>query len=217
MFRNIKSITTPALLDLIAAHLVPDRSNTTVDGLVALYNSVLSSAWTLLPPTKPSLFPSQAPPPACLPTCRPLMALMVDIISLSMESGYVPTCFKTASVTPALKKHGLDPDVYDNFRPISNPPFFSKLQERVVADQLHQHMSNNMLFETLQSAYRKHHSTEIALIKITNDFLIAADSGYISPLILIDLSATLAVVCRATAHHCSPAEGPAQTAEAARP
>ena len=126
---------------------------------------------------------------ACLPTCRPLMALMVDIINLSMESGYVPTCFETASVTPVLKKPGLDPNDFNNFRPISNPPFFSKLQERAVADQLHQHMSNNMLFETLQSVYRKHHSTETTLIKITNDLLIAADSGHISLLILLDLSA----------------------------
>ncbi|KAJ8381298.1 hypothetical protein SKAU_G00020760 [Synaphobranchus kaupii] len=43
---------------------------------------------------------------ACLPTLCPVM---VDIINTSLESGIVPSSFKTAAVTPILKKPGLDP------------------------------------------------------------------------------------------------------------
>ncbi|KAJ8340171.1 hypothetical protein SKAU_G00348040 [Synaphobranchus kaupii] len=43
---------------------------------------------------------------ACLPTLCPIM---VDIINTSLESGIVPSSFKMATVTPILKKPGLDP------------------------------------------------------------------------------------------------------------
>jgi len=41
-----------------------------------------------------------------------------------------------ALVTPVLKKPQLDPSVPNNYRPVSNLSFVSKLLERVVARQL---------------------------------------------------------------------------------
>uniref|UniRef100_A0A671VP79 Reverse transcriptase domain-containing protein n=1 Tax=Sparus aurata TaxID=8175 RepID=A0A671VP79_SPAAU len=115
--------------------------------------------------------------------------LIMEIINSSLESGIVPSTFKTASVTPILKKPGLDPDDLHNYRPIFNLPFLSKILERAVAAQLQQHISNHELYEPLQSGFRARHSTETALIKITSDLLITADTGHISILILLDLSA----------------------------
>ena len=46
-----------------------------------------------------------------------------------------------------------------------------------------------VFFEIHQSAYRKCHNTETALVKITNDLLLSADSKKISVLALLDLSA----------------------------
>ena len=134
-------------------------------------------------------------PTALVKTCLPtLCPFIMDIINSSLQTGTVPCSLKIASITPILKKPGLDTEELSNYRPISNLPFLSKTLERVVAAQIQQHMSDHKLFEPLQSAYRTHHSTETALLKITNDLLIAADSGLVSIVILLDLSAAFDTV-----------------------
>ena len=74
-------------------------------------------------------------------------------------------------VCPLLKKPG--PDViFKNFRPVSNLAFLSKLTEKAVFNQIHEHMVDMGLYLIVQSAYRENHSTETALLKVKNDILI---------------------------------------------
>ena len=96
-------------------------------------------------------------------------------------------------VHPSLKKPGLDL-LFKNFRPISNLQFVSKLTERVVANQIQCHMIKNNLFPQLQSAYRSHHITETALLKVKNDLLMNMNKGHVSLLVLLDLSAAFDTV-----------------------
>ena len=59
-----------------------------------------------------------------------------------------------AAVTPLLKKPDLDPNIFNNLRPISNLPFLSKIMENAVASQIQAHLSNNNLYEQFQSGFR---------------------------------------------------------------
>jgi len=45
------------------------------------------------------------------------------------------------------------------------------------------------LMPVTQSAYRQYHSTETAVTKLYNDMLLAADSGQLTALCLLDLTA----------------------------
>ena len=68
-----------------------------------------------------------------------------------------------------IKKDNLDANVFVNYRPISNLSFLSWALERIAAIQIEEYLITNGLFAKMQSAYRKHHSTEIALLRVVHD------------------------------------------------
>ena len=78
----------------------------------------------------------------------------------------MPVALKTGIITGILllKKSNLNSDDFKYFRPVSNFPFISKVIEKVVAVQLVDYINDNNLGESLQSAYKRHHSTESALL-----------------------------------------------------
>jgi hypothetical protein len=65
-----------------------------------------------------------------------LAPFLAALFNKSLEQGDVPTTFKSAYITPLLKKADLDPDEAKSYRPISNLSVLSKLLERLVARQL---------------------------------------------------------------------------------
>ena len=56
--------------------------------------------------------------------------------------GCVPNAFKTAVVTPLIKKATLSADDLKNYCPVSGLSFMSKFVEQVVAKQLLEHIHN---------------------------------------------------------------------------
>ena len=118
-----------------------------------------------------------------------LLPNLVKIVNLSLQDATVPPDLKTAIVKPLLKKMSLNPDEFKNYRPVSNLSFLSKIIEKVVAIRLDEYLSRNNLTEPMQSAYRKYHSTETALLCIQNDLLCGLDKKAVTALVLLDLSA----------------------------
>ena len=131
-----------------------------------------------------------------------LYSILLKIINLSLASSTVPVSFKKAIVTPLIKKPSLDRDVLKNYRPVSNLPFLSKILEKVIAKYMSIHKNNNDLEVPLQSAYRQHHSTETALLKVQNDILRSLDKGECVFLVLLDLSAAFDTVDHQTLQDC---------------
>jgi len=66
--------------------------------------------------------------------------------------------------------------------------FISKLLERIVLNQLNVCLQQFNLLPGLQSAYRRCHSTETAVLKVLSDAFLAADTGQATLLGLLDLT-----------------------------
>ena len=117
-----------------------------------------------------------------------LAPFLCRLFNWSLENGTVPLMFKSAYITPLLKKADLVSADAKSYRPISDLPVISKLLERLVSKQLLRYLKDNDLFPDLQSAYRAYHSTETAVLKLLSDIMSILDSGNLVMLTLLDLS-----------------------------
>ena len=125
-----------------------------------------------------------------LKACSLVLAPMIaHLANMCFDEGRFPTAFKHAQVTPILKKPGLDGTEPANYRPISNLNVISKILERLVLARLTAHVSNSPNLNSLQSVYRAGHSTETALLKVTDDLYRIMDRSCAAVLIVLDLSA----------------------------
>ncbi len=123
-----------------------------------------------------------------------ILPFLTLICNTSLSSGSLPDCEKMALITPILKKPGLDFDCAANYRPVSNLTYLSKLIERLVCRQLVSYLHTHHLLASQQSAYREHHSTETATLKVASDVFAAMDAGNLTLLALFDLSAAFDTV-----------------------
>ena len=123
-----------------------------------------------------------------------LLPAITRIVNLSLTTGIVPPKMKEASLSPFLKQPSLSHEEFLKYRPISNLAFISKCTEKVVASRLNEHVNEHNLSEVFQSAYKKGHSTESALVRVHNDILRANDNGGCVILLLLDLSAAFDTV-----------------------
>ena len=118
-----------------------------------------------------------------------LVTPLVSIVNLSLSDGRFPVTFQVCPSLPLLKKPTLNRDDLKNYRPVSNISFISESLEKVVASRLNSYIDSSHTSNDYQSAYRKFHSTETALLKIHNDILSSMDDDRVKALTLLDLPA----------------------------
>ncbi len=102
---------------------------------------------------------------------------------------HLPHCIQAQ-----LKKPKFNTSLIENYRPISLLPFIAKTLERVVFNQVSLFLSQNNKLDAKQSGFRSGHSTETALLSVTEVLRNAKADSKSSVLILLDLSAAFDTV-----------------------
>ena len=107
------------------------------------------------------------------------------IFNLSMKTGTHPDCLKLAKVIPIHKK-GSKLEV-GNYRPISLLSNINKLLEKIVHERCYNFLEKFNCLYKYQFGFRKSHSTNHALIEITEKIRKALDSRKFACGIFVDL------------------------------
>ena len=118
--------------------------------------------------------------------------VLLHIINTCLTSCEFPASWKHSVIHPIHKSGSLSET--SNFRPISIVPAFPKVIEKVVQRQLYTYMAENHLFSSSQHGFRSHHSTETALLTVSDHILSATDRQDITLLCLLDLSKCFDVI-----------------------
>ena len=122
-----------------------------------------------------------------------LLPFITDMCNASLQQGCLQPSERHAIIKPRIKKASSDPSAVQNYRPVSNLTYMSKIVERLVCHQLVEFFECHSLLPSLQSAYRRKHSTKTAVLKVITNDLIAAD-WEATLLCMLDLSAAFDTV-----------------------
>ena len=108
------------------------------------------------------------------------------LINQVLNTGLFPDKLKIAKVIPIYKKG--DPQLFENYRPISLLPTISKVLENIIHKQLSSYFDEYGLFFPNQYGFRPKHSTEYAALELIDRIINEMDKNEIPIDIFLDLS-----------------------------
>ena len=115
-----------------------------------------------------------------------ISTVLTNIINTSFQTGIFPDRWKSAVIKPIPKLP--IPLAASDFRPISLLPALSKIIEKLVNIQIVAYLTKHSLLDPYQSAYRKNHSAQTALLKLTEDIFDTIDDSEVTLLVFLDFS-----------------------------
>lgn len=110
--------------------------------------------------------------------------ILTHIFNAIVQSNVYPDQWKRALITPIKKKR--DASLVNEYRAINVLCVPGKLFDKLLYKQISKYVANNQILSPYQSAYRKHYSTQTALVKVIDDIRRAMDNREITIMVMID-------------------------------
>ena len=111
-----------------------------------------------------------------------LVTLRASIVNRSLSEG--SSTLQSAHVSPLLKHPTLNKDNMGNYQSVSSFSYLSNVLQDVVAKRLDLHVNGSRTLDPYQSAYKKFHSTETALLKTHSGIMTSTNNGKVTALTL---------------------------------
>ena len=111
---------------------------------------------------------------------------LTHIFNQSITTGIIPNQMKISIVTPIYKSN--DKDKFQNYRPISVLPCFSKILERLMYDRLISHLNKYDILFKHQYGFQARRSTQQAIIELVDKITTAIEQNKYTVGIFLDLS-----------------------------
>ena len=114
-------------------------------------------------------------PKALRELCNVISKPLTMIFNKSKETGLVPRVWKLGKIVALFKKGAkTDPG---NYRPVSLTSIICKLMEKLVRNQIVEHMTKNKLFSSKQFGFISGRSTTLQLLKVMDEWTEILDNG----------------------------------------
>lgn len=115
-----------------------------------------------------------------------ILTPLTHIFNLSFSHGKVPDALKIAKIVPIWKKG--DRQKFENYRPISILPAFSKIIEKLAYKRIISFLDNHDILYKHQYGFRQGRSSEMALFSLTEHFYDAIEKNEYLVGLFLDLS-----------------------------
>ncbi|XP_014214529.1 uncharacterized protein LOC106643776 [Copidosoma floridanum] len=121
-----------------------------------------------------------------------LSVTLARFFNACIDACHFPLPWRRALLSPLAKiRAPLSPA---DTRPIALLPALSKVFERILHQQIVRHLHRHGLLDPRQAGFRSGHSTQTALLRVTDDIRIAIDQRKVTLLVLFDFSRAFELV-----------------------
>ena len=118
--------------------------------------------------------------------------ILLHLVNLNILQAKYPQLWKCSKVNPHHKKG--ERTNGENYRPVSDIVFVSKIAEAAVFEQTFQHFDENDLWHPNHHGFKPHHSTATAVAQLYDLWIQGAEEKELAAALLLDLSAAFDVV-----------------------
>ena len=118
----------------------------------------------------------------------------VYICNLSFNTGTFPDNMKIAKVVPLYKSGSKN--VFNNYRPVSLLPQFSKILEKLFNNRLDSFIAKYDILSKSQYGFRSNRSTSMVLVELLEKLTNTIDDKKITVGVFIDLKKVLTILIR---------------------